>query len=122
MRRPRETLHVFEGWKTLIVRVSDPGEVLGLPATVTGTPYELTADVIEPAQASFISRTDFLNFLRGHGEVSLHVAQQLGETNMLLSLKCGPSGYGLPPEKNWRVFCSTGALRTEKETQNFKPR
>jgi CRP/FNR family transcriptional regulator, cyclic AMP receptor protein len=66
--------------KTLIVRISDPGEVLGLPATVTGTPYELTADVIEPAQANFISRTDFLNFLREHGEVSLRVAQQLGET------------------------------------------
>ncbi len=66
--------------KTLIVRISEPGEVLGLPATVTGTSYELTADVIEPAQANFISRTDFLNLLREHGEVSLRVAQQLGET------------------------------------------
>jgi CRP/FNR family cyclic AMP-dependent transcriptional regulator len=66
--------------KTLIVRISEPGEVLGLPATVTGKSYELTADVIEPAQANFISRNDFLNFLREHGEVSLRVAQQLGET------------------------------------------
>ena len=66
--------------KTLIVRISEPGEVLGLPATVTGTRYELTADVIEPTQANFISRADFLNFLREHGEVSLRVAQQLGET------------------------------------------
>ena len=66
--------------KTLIVRIAEPGEVLGLPATVTGKPYELTADVIEPTQANFISRTDFLNFLRDHGEVSLRVAQQLGET------------------------------------------
>jgi CRP/FNR family cyclic AMP-dependent transcriptional regulator len=66
--------------RTLIVRISEPGEVLGLPATVTGTPYELTADVIEPTQANFISREDFLSFLREHGEVSLRVAQQLGET------------------------------------------
>src|SRR6201997_2760671 len=66
--------------RTLIVRISEPGEVLGLPATVTGTPYELTADVIEPTQANFISRTDFLNFLREHGEAALRVAQQLGET------------------------------------------
>jgi CRP/FNR family cyclic AMP-dependent transcriptional regulator len=66
--------------RTLIVRISEPGEVLGLPATVTGMPYELTADVIEPTQANFISRTDFLSFLREHGEVSLRVAQQLGET------------------------------------------
>ena len=53
---------------------------MGLPATVTGKPYELTADVIEPTQANFISREDFLLFLREHGEAALRVAQQLGET------------------------------------------
>ena len=66
--------------RTLILRISEPGEVLGLPATVTGKPYELTADVIEPTQANFIARLDFLNFMRDHGEAALRVAQQLGET------------------------------------------
>jgi len=66
--------------KSLIVRIAEPGEVLGLPATVTGKPYELTAEVIEPAQANFIARQDFLAFLREHGEAALRVAQQLGET------------------------------------------
>jgi CRP/FNR family transcriptional regulator len=66
--------------KSLIVRIAEPGEVLGLPATVTGKPYELTAEVIEPAQANFIARQDFLTFLREHGEAALRVAQQLGET------------------------------------------
>jgi CRP/FNR family cyclic AMP-dependent transcriptional regulator len=66
--------------RTLILRISEPGEVLGLPATITEKPYELTADVIEPTQANFISRPEFLNFLRDHGEAALRVAQQLGET------------------------------------------
>jgi CRP/FNR family transcriptional regulator, cyclic AMP receptor protein len=66
--------------KTLILRISEPGEVLGLPATVTGTCYELTADVIEPGQANFIARNDFLGFLKDNGEAALRVAQQLGET------------------------------------------
>jgi CRP/FNR family transcriptional regulator len=66
--------------RSLILRVSEAGEVLGLPATVTGKPYELTADVLEPAQANLISREDFLLFLREHGEAALRVAQQLGET------------------------------------------
>ena len=66
--------------KTLIVRIADPGEILGLPATVTEKPYELTAEVIEPTQANFIPGQEFLNFLRQHGEVGLRVAQQLGET------------------------------------------
>ena len=60
--------------------MSEAGEVLGLPATVTGKPYELTAEVIEPTQANFIARDDFLRFLREHGEAALRVAQQLGET------------------------------------------
>jgi CRP/FNR family transcriptional regulator, cyclic AMP receptor protein len=66
--------------RSLILRISESGEVLGLPATVTGKAYELTADVIEPTQANFISREDFLRFLREHGEAALRVAQQLGET------------------------------------------
>ena len=66
--------------RTLIVRIAEPGEVLGLPATVTGKPYELTAEVVEPTQANFIHRQNFLSFLRDHGEAALSVAQQLGES------------------------------------------
>lgn len=66
--------------RTLILRISDPGDLLGLPGTISGRPYEVTADVIEPTQANFISRTDFLNFLRDHGEAALRVAQELSET------------------------------------------
>jgi len=66
--------------RSLILRISETGEVLGLPATVTGKPYELTADVIEPTQANFISREDFLLFLREHGDAALRAAQLLGET------------------------------------------
>jgi CRP/FNR family transcriptional regulator, cyclic AMP receptor protein len=66
--------------KTLIARLANHGEVLGLPATVTGSSYELTAEIIEPAQTKFISRVDLLNFLRESGDVALHVAQQLGAT------------------------------------------
>jgi CRP/FNR family cyclic AMP-dependent transcriptional regulator len=66
--------------KTLIVRLSEPGEVLGLPATVTGTSYEFMAEVVEPAQANFISSKNFLSFLSEFGEVAVRVAQQLGKT------------------------------------------
>lgn len=66
--------------KSLIARIADAGEILGLPATLTGKAYELTAEVIEPAQANFIPRSDFLIFLREYGEAALRVAQQLGES------------------------------------------
>jgi CRP/FNR family cyclic AMP-dependent transcriptional regulator len=65
--------------KTLILRIADVGEVLGLAATVSGKPYQATADVLEPTQANFIARNDFMGFLRDHGEAAVRVAQQLAE-------------------------------------------
>lgn len=65
--------------KTLILRIADQGEVLGLAAAVSGKPYQATAEVLEPAQANFIARPDFLQLLREHGEAALRVAQQLSE-------------------------------------------
>jgi CRP/FNR family transcriptional regulator len=66
--------------KTLILRISEPGDLLGLPATISGRPYEVTADVVEPTQANFIARIDFLSFLREHGDAALRVAEELSET------------------------------------------
>lgn len=71
---------LFDDGKTLILHIAEPGEVLGLTATVAGTCYELTTDVIEPAQANFIARNKFLNFPKDNGEAALRAAQQLGET------------------------------------------
>lgn len=65
------------GGKTLILRIAESGEVVGLPATISGKPYEVTAEAIEPIQASFIQREPFLGFLREHGEAALRVAEIL---------------------------------------------
>ena len=63
--------------KALITRIAAPGEVLGLNAAVSGKPYELTAETLEPCQVNFVRREDFLRFLGQHGEASLRAAQQL---------------------------------------------
>jgi len=63
--------------RTMILRVTEPGEVVGMPGTISGKPYDVTAEVLEPAQASFIPRARFLRFLAEHGEVGLRIAQLL---------------------------------------------
>ncbi len=63
--------------KTIILRIVKPGEVLGLHAVVSGTPYQGTAETLEPCQVNFVKREDFLRFLREHGEASIRSAQQL---------------------------------------------
>ena len=63
--------------KSLIMRIADTGEIIGLPSTISGKPYELTAEALEPLQANFIGRDSFLEFLRAHGDAALRVAQVL---------------------------------------------
>ena len=65
--------------KMLILKISEPGEVLGLSATISGKPYELTAETLDPCQVNFVKRDDFLRFLREHNEVCLRVAEQLSD-------------------------------------------
>jgi len=64
--------------KTLILKVAQPGEILGLSSCISGTSYGVTAEAHRPCQASFIRREDFLRFLREHGEACLRAAEQLG--------------------------------------------
>ncbi len=65
--------------KTLIVRIADPGELLGASATMLGKPYEVSAETIEPSQVNFIKRDDFLRLLATSPETCWHTAQQLSE-------------------------------------------
>lgn len=76
--RAKLTTSSAEG-KTLIVKIAEVGEVLGASATILGSPYEVSAETIEPSQLNFIKREDFVRFLQSHVEVCMHTAQQLSE-------------------------------------------
>jgi len=65
--------------KPLVIRRAEPGEAVGLPATISGKSYELTAEALEPLRSNFIPRDVFLQFLREHGEAALRVAEILSE-------------------------------------------
>jgi CRP/FNR family cyclic AMP-dependent transcriptional regulator len=65
--------------KTLILRIAQPGEILGLHATVAGKAYELTAETLQSSQLDFIRRDDFLKFLQNHADACLHAAQHLSQ-------------------------------------------
>ncbi|HET6181867.1 MAG TPA: Crp/Fnr family transcriptional regulator [Candidatus Sulfotelmatobacter sp.] len=63
--------------KTIITKISESGDVLGLNAVVSNRPYEVTAEMMEPGQANFIPRDSLLLFLKEFPEVAVRVAQQL---------------------------------------------
>ncbi len=65
--------------RTVIVKLVEPGEVLGMSATISGKPYQVTAETIDPCQVNFVKRDDFLRFLKDDVEACFKVAEQLSE-------------------------------------------
>src|ERR1035437_977248 len=65
--------------RTVIVKLAEAGEVLGLSATISGKAYEVTAETIDPCQVNFVKREDFLRFLKDDVEACFKVAEQLSE-------------------------------------------
>jgi CRP/FNR family transcriptional regulator len=104
--------------KTIITKISEPGDVLGLNATVSNHPYEVTAEMIEPGQANFIARDALLQFLRENGEVSLRVAEQLSrnyyvayEEIRTLGLTSSPAEKFAKLLLSWETSKTNGQIR-----------
>jgi CRP/FNR family transcriptional regulator len=62
-----------------MLRIAGPGEVLGLSATMSGKPYEITAEVLDNAQVAFVRRKDLLKFLRDYREACMQVVHLLSQ-------------------------------------------
>jgi CRP/FNR family transcriptional regulator, cyclic AMP receptor protein len=60
-----------------MLRIAGPGEVLGLSSTLSGKPYELTAETLDSSQVVFVKRKDLLRFLREHPDACLQVVHLL---------------------------------------------
>ena len=65
--------------RTMIVKLAEAGEVLGLSASISGKPYEVTTETIDPCQVNFVKREDFLKFLKDDADVCFKVAEQLSD-------------------------------------------
>lgn len=68
-----------ESGKRLTLRIAGPGEVLGLGAVMSNTPYELSAEILDDSQVVFVRRRDLVKFLREHRTICMQVVQMLSQ-------------------------------------------
>ena len=61
------------------MRIAGPGEVLGLGAALSNTPYEMTAELLDNSQVVFVRRKDLLKFLRENRTVCLEIVRMLSQ-------------------------------------------
>jgi CRP/FNR family cyclic AMP-dependent transcriptional regulator len=64
--------------RVLILKVTELGEILGLHNCITGTPYEMTAQTLQPSRVTFVKREDLMRVLRENREACLSAVEQLG--------------------------------------------
>jgi CRP/FNR family transcriptional regulator, cyclic AMP receptor protein len=63
--------------KTLIVKIAEEGEVLGMSSCILDKSYEVSAETLEPCQVNFIKKEDFIKFITENVEACMHTAEQL---------------------------------------------
>jgi CRP/FNR family transcriptional regulator len=66
--------------RVLIIRIIDPGEILGLHNCISGAPYEMTAQTLQASRVCFVKREDLLRLVRGNAEACMAAAQRLSQT------------------------------------------
>ena len=66
-----------EEGRSLIVRIAEPGEVLGLSACVAGVPHEGSAQVVNDCQVNFVRRSEFLGLLKNNSGAAINAIREL---------------------------------------------
>jgi CRP/FNR family transcriptional regulator len=102
--------------KTIITKISEPGDVLGLNAVVSSRPYEVTAEMMEPGQANFVPRDSLLQLMKDFPEVSLRVAQQVSRNYFTAYEEIRTLGLSISPsEKFAKLLLSWSPEMAQKD-------
>jgi CRP/FNR family transcriptional regulator, cyclic AMP receptor protein len=80
--------------KTLILRLSEAGSVLGVSACVLNEPYMMTVETITACQVNFIRREDFARILEKDSEIALRVTHWLSQEYQSACRGLGSFGLG----------------------------
>ena len=68
-----------ESGKRLTLRIAGPGEVLGISASLSGGPHEMTAELLDHARVAVVKRRELLRFLKDHREACIQVVNLLSQ-------------------------------------------
>ena len=63
--------------RTIVIRLAEPGDVLGLNAVVSNRPYGSTAEMMTSGQVEFIARDSVLRLMKANADFAVAVAEML---------------------------------------------
>lgn len=60
--------------KVLVIKIAEPGDIIGLSAAISGEAYEITAETMGPCLVNFVERDGLLRLMERSGELGLRSA------------------------------------------------
>jgi CRP/FNR family cyclic AMP-dependent transcriptional regulator len=87
--------------KVLILRIAQRGDLLGVNSTLTGKPYEATAETLKQCRTVFFPRAEFVSMHTENEDVrefvlrafSRHVSEMIDSTRRLLLSQTAPEKF-----------------------------
>jgi CRP/FNR family transcriptional regulator, cyclic AMP receptor protein len=101
--------------KTIITKISDGGDVLGLNAVVSNRPYEVTVEMMEPGQANFVPRDSLNHLMKDFPEVSARIAQQLSRNYYTAYEEIRTLGLAASPSEKFAKLLLSWSTKSTQE-------
>lgn len=108
--------------KTIITKISDSGDILGLNAVVSNRPYEVTAEMMEPGQANFIPKDSLMQMLRDFPDVAMRVAQQLSRNYYTAYEEIRTLGLSASPSEKFAKLLLSWSTKTTQSDDSSQVR
>ena len=106
--------------KTIIVRVAEPGELLGMHSAMSGEAHELTAETLQPCQVDFIRRDDFTRLVREHPDAAVNAMQQFSNYYRGACQQIRYLGLSTSAAEKLACFLLEAALRGQETPQGVR--
>ncbi|HZR66512.1 MAG TPA: Crp/Fnr family transcriptional regulator [Terriglobales bacterium] len=107
--------------KSLIVHMAIPGDIVGIPAAVSGRSYEVTAEALETTQVRFVSRKSFVQWIEVNGEAGLRTAEILSDIYYAAYAELRYLGLSTSAEARLARFLLAKTLNHNSHGANHQP-
>jgi CRP/FNR family transcriptional regulator len=93
------------GGRRLSLRIARKGDIIGLSSSLSGTPYDVTAETLYLSKIAVIERREFQKFLERHPDAYQSVIEELGRQMTIASSQLRSLGLSYSaPEKLARLL------------------
>lgn len=110
--------------KTIVIRLAEPGDVLGLNAVVSNRPYGATAEMMANGQVDFIPRDSLLRLMKANEQFAFAIAEHLSASYYSLHEAIRALGLAIHPlerlAKLLLSWTSSPDDRDNSSDQSFK--